>query len=138
MIRNPEHKTKVIKELAKTYCTVDKEEIADMSAEESRNSIDLTASLLMKKFDHEKYSLLYQERCLMEALRIDPPIPFSTMHVTTGECKLANGELLPKGTRFSFNFFAIHHDVTQYHHPEKFLPERYSKRSEFYLTPGME
>ena len=74
----------------------------------------------------------------MEALRLDPPIPLSTLHITTNECKLDNGELLPKGTRFMFNLFAIHRDASQYHHPAKFMPERFSKRSDVYLTPGME
>ena len=41
----------------------------------------------------------------MEALRLDPPIPLSTLHITTSECKLDNGELLPKDTRFILNFF---------------------------------
>ena len=72
----------------------------------------------------------------MESLRLDPPIPLSTIHVTTEDCKLHTGELLPRGTRFMFNFFAIHRDASQYQEPDKFIPERYSKRSEFYLTPG--
>ena len=80
----------------------------------------------------------------MEALRLDPPIPLSTMLITTEDVRLGKdshekkADVLPKGTRFMFNFFQIHRDVTQYHHPAKFIPDRYSTRSKYYLTPGNE
>ena len=72
----------------------------------------------------------------MEALRIDPPLALSSFSETLTDVKLPNGERLPKGTKFSFNFAAIHRDVNQYHLPADFIPERYSRSSEYYLTPG--
>ena len=129
LVRDGKRKEKLMKELEKRFSE------GDENAED-RSDAKLTAGLIQKKLSHEVQELLYWERCFMEALRLDPPIPLSTIHETTADCKLINGEYISKGTRFSFNFYAIHRDKSQYHHPEKFMPERYSRKSEFYLTPG--
>ena len=93
---------------------------------------------MSEKLDVEKDELLWLERCLMEAMRLDPPIPITTVHETTQDTKLCNGAIIPKGTHFLINMFALHRDKAQYHEPEKFRPERFSKRSNIYLTPGLE
>ena len=94
------------------------------------------AKQVANNLNFEKIKLTFLERCIMEAIRLDPPIPMTTIHETTGDCKLLNGEYLPKGTRFSFNMVAIHRDSAQYYRPNDFLPERFSRKSQYYLTPG--
>ena len=99
-------------------------------------SASLTAKYVAENLDFGKQRLIYLERCLMEAIRLDPPIPITTVHKTTADTKMSNGEKLPKGTRFTFNMVAIHRDVEQYFKPNEFIPERFSSKSEYYLTPG--
>ena len=82
---------------------------------EETESIDMTAGLVAERLDFDKMKLVYLERCIMEALRLDPPIPLSTIHETIGDVKLHNGERIPKGTKFAFNFVAIHRDIDQYY-----------------------
>ena len=50
--------------------------------------MELTAGLVAEKLDFEKMSLVYLERCIMEALRLDPPITLTTIHETIGDVKL--------------------------------------------------
>ena len=78
---------------------------------EDEDKVDLTAGLVAEKLDLEKMSLVYLERCIMEALRLDPPINLTTIHETVGNVKLQNGHIVPKGTRFAFNLVAIHRDI---------------------------
>lgn len=112
------------------------EELEEQFAENGLDIANLGAKYVAKNLDFEKQRFVYLERCLMEALRLDPPIPLVTIHETTADSKLGNGEVLPKGTRFTFNMVAIHRDVEQYFKPNEFIPERYSRKSEYYLTPG--
>lgn len=136
LMRDSDRKQKVIKELEKRYCYMNQAEREQQDTVDQKLGHELSATLLAKKMDLDKDELLYLERCLMEALRLDPPIPVSTMHKVTEDCRMHNGELLPRGTRFMFNFFAIHRDASQYQQPDKFIPERFSRSSEYYLTPG--
>lgn len=41
------------------------------------DSPKLTASSICSKLDLEENHLLYLERCIMEATRLDPPVPLS-------------------------------------------------------------
>ena len=74
----------------------------------------------------------------MESTRLDPPIPVTLFQETIADTKLSNGQRLPKGTLFTFNLYAMHRDPSQYHFPEKFMPERFDRTSDIYLTPGNE
>ena len=132
LIRNNECKEKVIKELRANFCKVPEIE----GIEQPKDAPELTASLIMQELDHENSNLLWQERSLMEAMRLDPPNHMSQVHITTGDAKMSNGERIPRGTRFQINLFAINRDVTQYRQPDEFIPERYSRKSEIYMTPG--
>ena len=80
-----------------------------MSPDEQR--FELTAGLVAKKLDFDKMQLVYLERCIMEALRLDPPLTISAIHETIAEVKLENGSRISKGTLFTFNFTAIHRNV---------------------------
>lgn len=96
----------------------------------------LGAKYVAENLDFDKQKLIYLERCIKEAIRLDPPISVTTIHKTTADAKLGSGEKLPKGTHFMFNMVAIHRDVEQYFKPNEFIPERFSSKSEYYLTPG--
>jgi len=61
----------------------------------------------------------------MEAMRLDPPIPITTVHETTEDLKLKTGQRVPKGTNFCVNMYALHRDPAQYHEPNKFIPSRF-------------
>ena len=50
------------------------------------DSQSLKASIIRDKLDlHSDLRLTFQSRCLMEALRLDPPIPVSQIMCTTEE-----------------------------------------------------
>jgi cytochrome P450 len=48
----------------------------------------------------------------MEATRLDPPIPIAMIMETLMDTKLSNAKLIPKGTLFTFNLYAMHRDPT--------------------------
>lgn len=98
----------------------------------------VTATDLSKNFDPDTMKLTKQVNCLMEAMRLDPPIPMLNYHQTIADVKFTKsktGMVIPKGTRFSVNISALHRDAAQYHFPDEFRPERFSKKSEIYKTP---
>ena len=50
------------------------------------NSSSLKESIIRDKFDlHSDLGLTFQTHCLMEALRLDPPVPVSQIMCTTEE-----------------------------------------------------
>lgn len=107
LIRHSDKREKLIESL-KSH--LEREEI-DESASKDVNT-PFSASLVKEKLDiEEDDDLMYLERCIMEALRIDPPLALSSFSETTTDVKLPNSERLPKGTKFSINFVAIHRDV---------------------------
>ena len=61
----------MIKELRANFCQVPEIE----GIEEAQDAPELTASLIKEELDHEKSNLIWQERSLMEAMRLDPPNP---------------------------------------------------------------
>lgn len=104
--------------------------------DELTESTSLTATKISETLDLEEHQLINLERCLMEAARIDPPLPLTTVHTTTEDVKLVDGQRIAKGTDFLIDLYALHRDASQYHEPDKFRPERFSKKSNIYLTPG--
>ena len=77
----------------------------------------LTATKVSERFDLDEQKHLYLERCLMEALRLDPPVPMTVIHTTTADCKIESGERIPKGTKFAIKSESIYQIVLSHLDP---------------------
>ncbi|CAG9859773.1 unnamed protein product [Phyllotreta striolata] len=82
----------------------------------------------------------YLERCLMETLRLYPPVPIIARQLKQ-DVKLASGDYtLPSGATIIIGTFKIHRDADTYPNPEKFdpdnfLPERTANRHYYSFIP---
>ncbi|XP_057659026.1 cytochrome P450 4g15 [Diorhabda carinulata] len=82
----------------------------------------------------------YLERCLMETLRLYPPVPIIARQLRQ-DVKLASGDYtLPTGATIIIGTFRIHRDPDTYANPEKFdpdnfLPERSANRHYYSFIP---
>lgn len=82
----------------------------------------------------------YLERCLMETLRMYPPVPLIARHLKT-DVKLASCDIVvPAGCTVAIGTFKIHRSPTTYPNPEKFdpdnfLPERTANRHYYSFIP---
>ncbi|CRK90412.1 CLUMA_CG004149, isoform A [Clunio marinus] len=82
----------------------------------------------------------YLERCMMETLRMYPPVPLIARHVKE-ELKLASGDyVVPAGSTVIVATFKLHRLDSIYPNPEKFdpdnfLPERQANRHYYAFIP---
>ena len=90
--------------------------------------------------------LEYVDTCFMEAMRIDPPFPLSTMHIAMDniEIKSLDDEgnkkklQVPKGTQFQLNIAAIQNDPEQWSNPDKYEPDRFDPKSQHFKNAAGE
>ncbi|KAF4522756.1 hypothetical protein B566_EDAN009301 [Ephemera danica] len=68
-------------------------------------------------------NLKYLERCVKEALRLYPSVPFFERSLKTDE--ILDNNAVPGGTTISVNLFIIHRDPEFWPDPEKFDPDRF-------------
>ncbi|KAF4525161.1 hypothetical protein B566_EDAN014752, partial [Ephemera danica] len=68
-------------------------------------------------------NLKYLERCVKEALRLYPSVPFIERSLKTDE--ILDNNAVPGGTTISVNLFIIHRDPEFWPDPEKFDPDRF-------------
>ncbi|KAJ5777836.1 hypothetical protein N7520_001082 [Penicillium odoratum] len=68
--------------------------------------------------------LEYVRACMTELFRWRPVIPGGIPHMLTQDDSY-EGYVLPKGTIFFLNAWAIHMDENEYEEPEQFIPERF-------------
>lgn len=82
----------------------------------------------------------YLERCLLETLRLYPPVPLIARQIKQ-DIKLASGDyVLPAGTRVIIGTIKIHRREDIYKNPDKFdpdnfLPERTANRHYYAFIP---
>ncbi|XP_012540588.1 cytochrome P450 4g15 [Monomorium pharaonis] len=82
----------------------------------------------------------YLERCLMETLRLYPPVPVIARTINT-DLKLASGDYtIPAGTTVVVTTFKMHRQPYIYQNPEvfnpdNFLPERTANRHYYAFVP---
>jgi cytochrome P450 family 4 len=82
----------------------------------------------------------YLERCLMETLRLYPPVPIIARQLRQ-DVKLVSGDYtLPTGATIIIGTYRIHRDPDTYPNPEKFdpdnfLPERSANRHYYSFIP---
>lgn len=82
----------------------------------------------------------YLERCMMETLRMYPPVPIIARHIKE-DLKLASGDYsLPKGTTVVVATYRLHRLDNLYPNPDKFdpdnfLPERQANRHYYAFVP---
>lgn len=82
----------------------------------------------------------YMERCMMETLRMYPPVPVIARHMKQ-ELKLASGDYtIPIGATVVIATFKLHRLESIYPNPDKFdpdnfLPERQANRHYYAFVP---
>ncbi|KAG4067345.1 hypothetical protein HA402_000336 [Bradysia odoriphaga] len=82
----------------------------------------------------------YLERCLMETLRLFPPVPLIARQMKE-DLKLASGDyIVPAGATVAVATFKLHRNETIYPNPTKFnpdnfLPERQANRHYYAFVP---
>ncbi|XP_034234397.1 cytochrome P450 4g15-like [Thrips palmi] len=81
----------------------------------------------------------YLERCIMETLRLFPPVPILARRLTE-DVKIKSGYVLPESTTVILAPFMVHRDPDTYPNPEKFdpdnfLPERCADRHYYSFIP---
>ncbi|ODM94789.1 E3 ubiquitin-protein ligase BRE1B [Orchesella cincta] len=69
--------------------------------------------------------------CLKEVLRLYPPLSMSPKR-TTEDIQLDDGRVIPAGVQLFVFMYWIHRDPKYFPDPEAFIPERFSKESDFY------
>ncbi|XP_030023562.2 cytochrome P450 4g15 [Manduca sexta] len=82
----------------------------------------------------------YLERCLMETLRMYPPVPIIARHLKQEVTLPSNGKKVPAGTTLVVATFKLHRRPDVYPNPEKFdpdnfLPERSANRHYYAFVP---
>lgn len=78
-------------------------------------------------------SLNYLEACIMETLRMYPPVP-EAMRTCTKSC-VVNGIPIEKGTLIQIPIYPAHYSPEFFPDPEKFQPERFLKENQEDLVP---
>ena len=91
----------------------------------------LVESLTYDRLNEMEYLLM----AIKECLRIDPPLARSMHFYAKSDLRIC-GVPLPKGSLMSMCFIARHYDPKQWHHPYKYIPERFDPESEYYHIPG--
>ncbi|XP_039746470.1 cytochrome P450 4g15 [Pararge aegeria] len=82
----------------------------------------------------------YLERCLMETLRMFPPVPIIARHLKQEITLPSNGKKVPAGTTIVVATYKLHRRSDVYPNPEKFdpdnfLPERSANRHYYAFVP---
>lgn len=82
----------------------------------------------------------YLERCLMETLRMYPPVPIIARHLKQEIVLPSNGKVVPAGTTLVVATFKLHRRPDVYPNPERFdpdnfLPERSANRHYYAFVP---
>ncbi|CDW85751.1 cytochrome p450 [Stylonychia lemnae] len=77
----------------------------------------------------------FTEQVILESLRINPPVTFSSPHYFV-EDTVINGVKVHKDSQWHIWMSALHHNPKEWREPEKFIPERFDPESEYYLTPA--
>ncbi|XP_049864912.1 cytochrome P450 4g15 [Pectinophora gossypiella] len=82
----------------------------------------------------------YLERCLMETLRMFPPVPIIARHLKQDITLPSNGKQVPAGTTVVITTYKLHRRPDVYPNPDKFdpdnfLPERSANRHYYAFVP---
>ncbi|XP_063379604.1 cytochrome P450 4g15 [Cydia fagiglandana] len=82
----------------------------------------------------------YLERCLMETLRMYPPVPIIARHIKQDITMPSNGKKIPAGTTVIITTYKLHRRPDVYPNPNKFdpdnfLPERSANRHYYAFVP---
>ena len=84
--------------------------------------------------NHENIKELhYLEACIMETMRLCPPISEHD-RTCTKDC-VVNGIPFKKGTRIQLSIYASHYDEEFFPEPHKYKPERFLKENADQLIP---
>jgi len=73
--------------------------------------------------------------CFNEAIRIQPPVPFSTPLMMTQDTE-AGGLMIRKGDPLLIGIKHLCKNPSEWIQPEKFIPERFDMSSPLSLTPS--
>ncbi|XP_061378697.1 cytochrome P450 4g15 [Danaus plexippus] len=82
----------------------------------------------------------YLERCLMETLRMFPPVPIIARHLNQDITLPSSGKKVPAGTTVVIGTYKLHRSESIYPNPDKFdpdnfLPERSANRHYYAFVP---
>ena len=77
----------------------------------------------------------YLKYCIQETLRFNVVSDCSMLYRAKSDCKFCDIEI-PKDTLVRFKFDYEHMNPTQWHEPEKFIPERFDPTNKLYLRPN--
>lgn len=82
----------------------------------------------------------YLERCLMETLRMYPPVPIIARHIKQDITLPSNGKKVPAGATVIITTYKLHRRPDVYPNPDKFdpdnfLPERSANRHYYAFVP---
>ena len=72
---------------------------------------------------------------ISESLRYNPPAPLAGEYKILKDCKLGSYNF-KEGTIFNPSPYLAHHNPSEWHHPDKFLPERFDPESIYFKTPS--
>ena len=71
-------------------------------------------------------SMSYLDCCLLESLRILPPVPFFSRNSRKDATITFAGHTIPKNTAFFISNWFLHHDGDHYHDPQGYNPSRWT------------
>lgn len=108
--------------------------IVDPYLKESQNSMPSSCFTDMLNFENMN-DLSYFQMCFNESLRIQPPVTYSSMCMMTEDVQMGKYKLR-KNDLFVIDMHHLHRNRDQWIEPEKYIPERFDSKSEYYLTPS--
>ena len=78
----------------------------------------------------------YLQATILECMRAFHPIPTGGMpHTLLTDSEIPGYGIIPKGTVFIINIWALHHDIAFWKDPEVIRPERFLDKDRQFLTP---
>ena len=106
----------------------------------SKNELKLGDSVkdidLLNLIDLENGSKLkFFTNCFNEALRIQPPVYFSSS-ICMGETVQCGPLKIRKDDKISISMYHLCNNPNEWIEPKKFIPERFDPESKYYLTPS--
>lgn len=133
LIKHPEIRDKILAELD---AKIIQPHLKSLPHQGNANKSGISAKLSILDFIsfENQGDLDYYSNCHNESLRIQPPVYFSSSIMMMRDCQ-CDYLKVRKGDCISIDIYRLHHNPAEWHHPERFIPDRFDSQSPYYQTP---